>query len=144
MNINYVAKQLVVAAGDVIAATNDLILSGRDLKGSRLRGDSVIHYKFVPIVLDLLRATCRSCGEVFIPENKIARYKKTLEQVGSEEGLAGRRAKIKEIIKKLKTRKKCPHCNKKQEKISLEKPTTFYEGENKLSPIEIRARMERK
>ena len=103
----------------------------------------IIHYKFVPVILDLLRSTCRSCGGVFIPENKVARYKKILERVGKEEGLSGRRDKIREIIKKLKTRKKCPQCKKKQDKITLEKPTTFYDGENKLSPIEIRARLER-
>jgi DNA-directed RNA polymerase subunit A' len=103
----------------------------------------IIHYKFVRVVLDLLRSTCKVCGHILIPENKISRYKKSIMQSGIEEGLEGQRRKIKEVINKLKTRKKCPHCNKKQNKIVLEKPTTFYEDETKLSPIEIRARLER-
>lgn len=103
----------------------------------------VIHYKFVKIVLDLLRSTCKVCGHILIPNNKITRYKKVLARAGKEEGLAVRRNKIRLIIKKLKTRKKCPHCSKKQNKIIIEKPTTFYEEENKLSPIEVRARLER-
>ena len=103
----------------------------------------IIHLKFIRIIIDLLRSTCRSCGHVLIPENKIARYRNTILQSGKEEGLIGQREKIKGIINKLKTRKKCPHCNKKQNKITLEKPTTIYEDETKLSPIEIRARLER-
>lgn len=103
----------------------------------------IIHYTFVRVVLDLLRSTCKSCGHVLIPENKITRYKKVLVQTGREEGLLEQREKVKKIINKLKTRKKCPHCTKKQSKIILEKPTTFYEEEVRISPIEVRARLER-
>src|SRR3989344_5533598 len=95
----------------------------------------IIHYKFVRIVLDILRSSCKSCGHILIPENKIAQTAK--------EDSEGPRRKIKAIIQRLGTRKKCPHCSKKQSKIILEKPTTFYEDENKISPIEIRARLER-
>lgn len=103
----------------------------------------IIHFKFVKIVLDLLRSSCKHCGRVLIPEKNINRYKALLDKSSSEEGLSGRRAKIAEVIKKLKTRMKCPHCKKKQSKITLEKPTTFYDGETKVSPIEVRARLER-
>ncbi|MFC1800965.1 DNA-directed RNA polymerase subunit A' [Nanoarchaeota archaeon] len=103
----------------------------------------IAHFKFIRIVLDLLRSSCKHCGRILIPEKNISRYRKTLDAVGEESGLLGRRNKIKEIIKKLKTRTKCPHCNKKQNKIILEKPTTFYEEELKLSPIEVRARLEK-
>jgi DNA-directed RNA polymerase subunit A' len=103
----------------------------------------VVHYKFIRIALDLLRSTCKECGRILIPEKNIARYKKSMDQAEHEEGLEGRRAKIQEIIRKLKTRQKCPHCKHNQNKIVLEKPTTFYEDETKLSPIEVRARLER-
>ncbi|HLD33856.1 MAG TPA: DNA-directed RNA polymerase subunit A' [Candidatus Nanoarchaeia archaeon] len=103
----------------------------------------IIHYKFVRVVLDILRATCKGCGRILVPDNKIARYKKSVMQAGKEEGPESQRKKVKAIIARLKTRKKCPHCTKKQSKIILEKPTTFYEDENKISPIEIRARLER-
>ena len=102
----------------------------------------IIHYKFVRIVLDILRSSCKSCGHILIPENKIARYRKVIAQTAKEDS-EGPRRKIKAIIQRLGTRKKCPHCSKKQSKIILEKPTTFYEDENKISPIEIRARLER-
>ena len=103
----------------------------------------VIHYKFVKIILDLLRSTCKSCGHILIPEKNIARYKAVLDQAEREEGLEARRDRIQAIIKKLKSRKKCLACKTGQNKIILEKPTTFSEDETKLSPIEVRARLER-
>ena len=64
----------------------------------------IVHYKFIRIILDLLRSTCKHCGRVLIPDKNIKRYMKMLEKTSEEEGLAGRRVKIREIIKKLKTR----------------------------------------
>ena len=37
----------------------------------------IIHFKFVPIVLDLLRSSCKHCGRVLIPEKNITMAKKT-------------------------------------------------------------------
>jgi len=103
----------------------------------------VIHVKFVPIVLNLLKSTCREDGRVLIPQNKIKKYKETLDQLEKEMGIEERRAKIKDIITNLKTINKCPHCKARQKKISLDKPTTFFEDDKRLSPIEIRARLEK-
>jgi len=41
------------------------------------------------------------------------------------------------------TIKKCPHCGEEQKQIKFEKPYSFMENENILSPIEIRERFER-
>ncbi len=103
----------------------------------------VIHIKFVRQILDLLRSTCKVCGRVLIPEEKVKRYVAMLNKTGEEEGLETRRRKVKEIVAKYKVKDKCPHCNAKQEKIKIEKPYNFYEGETRLSPIEVRARLEK-
>lgn len=103
----------------------------------------IVHINFVDIVLDLLRCTCRSCGRVLIPQEKIKRSMDVLEQVGLEQGPTERRDKIKMIIAELRTINSCPYCNAKQLKIKLEKPTTFLEDDKRLSPIEIRSRLER-
>lgn len=103
----------------------------------------IIHVKFVPIVLGLLRAVCRDCGRILIPLDKITKYMDALEKIEEEEGLEGRRKKIKEIISGLKTINKCPHCKARQQKIKLEKPTTFLENDKRISPIEVRARLEK-
>ena len=63
--------------------------------------------------------------------------------MGEEEGFEARRKAIKKIIGKYKIKEKCPHCSTKQEKTKLEKPYNFYENEIRLSPIEVRARLEK-
>jgi DNA-directed RNA polymerase subunit A' len=103
----------------------------------------VIHIKFVRQVFDLLKSTCKYCARVLIPENNIKRYLGVFEKVGEEEGFEARRRQIKLVVNKYKLKEKCPHCDKKQEKIKLEKPYIFYESEIRLSPIEVRARLEK-
>jgi len=103
----------------------------------------VVHVKFARIIHTLLKCTCRECGHILIPQEKIGRYKAVLDQVELDEGLEARRAKIKEIIDKHKSVNKCPHCKAKQAKIQMEKPTSFVESEKRVSPIEVRARLEK-
>ena len=103
----------------------------------------IIHVKFVNIVMTLLKCACRECGRILIPDNKISKIKELLDQVEKENGVEERRQKVKEIITGLKTVNKCPHCKSKQKKIALEKPTTFLEEEKRISPVEIRARLEK-
>ena len=103
----------------------------------------IIHVKFVDVLLTLLRCSCRECGRVLIPDNKIQKIGKELDRIEEEEGLEQRRRAIKDIVINLKTTSKCPHCKAKQQKISIEKPTTFLESEKRISPIEIRTRLEK-
>lgn len=103
----------------------------------------VIHISFVGIVLNLLRCTCRDCGRILIPKNRIEACNAKLEKVEQESGLEGRRKELRALMAKLKTINKCPYCKARQQKISLEKPTTFLENEKRLGPIEIRTRLEK-
>ncbi len=103
----------------------------------------VMHISFIPKVLSLLRGTCRSCGRIMLPKPKIKKLMEEIEAAEKEHGIEARREKIKEIVRSVKTVNKCPHCNAKQYKIALEKPTTFLENEKRLSPIEIRTRLEK-
>jgi len=102
----------------------------------------VIHIKFIDVIYDLLRCTCRDCSRVLIPKDKITKVSKQLDDIEKEEGIEARRAMVKDIISGLKTVNKCPHCSAKQHKVMLEKPYTFVESEKRLSPIDIRARLE--
>ena len=103
----------------------------------------IIHVKFVAILLNLLKCTCRDCGRILISQNKIKKTKEILDEVEKEKGIEERRQKVKDIIASLKTINKCPNCKARQHKISLEKPTTFIENEKRISPIEIRTRLEK-
>ncbi|MFH0868177.1 MAG: DNA-directed RNA polymerase subunit A' [Candidatus Woesearchaeota archaeon] len=104
---------------------------------------SIIHVKFMALIITLLKSTCRDCGRILIPKNKISTYREVLDEVEKEQGIEGRRDKIKDIITTLKTINKCPYCKARQKKISLEKPTTLIEDDKRISPIEIRTRLEK-
>lgn len=103
----------------------------------------VIHIKFVRLILDLLRCTCRECGGLLVPKATIEAHKEELDRVGKMMGPTARANKIKQIVASLRTVNKCPHCQAKQKKIALEKPTTYLEDDRRISPIEIRTRLER-
>jgi len=103
----------------------------------------IVHVKYVPIVLNMLKCSCKECGRILVPDNKIGKMTQELNKIEKEEGLIGRRKKIAEMIASMKTTNKCPHCKARQQKITLEKPTTFLENEKRLSPIEIRTRLEK-
>ena len=81
---------------------------------------SVIHLKYVPMIELGLRCFCQSCGKLLLSDKDIGKYPASIR------------------IKKAKDVKKCPHCNVTQEKIKLDKPTTFYKGKTRIFPTEIR------
>ena len=103
----------------------------------------IIHVKFVNIILNVLRCTCRECGRILVPQNKTELIKEKLDEVEKEQGIEERRKEVKTILTSLKTINKCPHCKSRQYKITIEKPTTFLENEKRLSPIEVRSRLEK-
>jgi len=103
----------------------------------------VIHIKFSAIIFDILRSTCRSCGRILIPKQKISKHSEELDAAEAEGGFMARLQKVKEVIAGAKTTMQCAHCDAKQFKITLEKPTTFLENDKRISPIEIRTRLEK-
>ena len=106
----------------------------------------VIHVEFVKIIHQLLRATCRVCGRLLIPESELERYRERMERYRKRwKALSLKLAEV--ILKKALDVSECPHCHARQYKVKLEKPTTFYEereeGPVRLLPTEIRERLER-
>ncbi|MBI2575424.1 DNA-directed RNA polymerase subunit A' [Candidatus Woesearchaeota archaeon] len=101
----------------------------------------IIHINFVSVITTLLRCTCRECGRILIAQDKIDKFGDKLRRFGKEKGEEAMRKKVKEIIKG--SAAKCLHCKAKQYKITIEKPTTFLEDDKRISPIEVRTRLER-
>ncbi|MGC9778564.1 MAG: DNA-directed RNA polymerase subunit A' [Candidatus Heimdallarchaeota archaeon] len=113
----------------------------------------ISHVGFNKKIYKILRAICRECSRVLLPEEELyklkqelTKYEKRWEQKNS--------AYINEILKKAAKTETCPHCQALESKIRLEKPTTFYEeirvskkskvtDRKKLSPSDVRDRMER-
>ncbi|PIN72154.1 DNA-directed RNA polymerase subunit A', partial [Candidatus Woesearchaeota archaeon CG10_big_fil_rev_8_21_14_0_10_47_5] len=103
----------------------------------------IIHVNFVKTILDLLRCTCRECSRILLPQDALDRYNEEIQFSVRETGSEGSRKKIKELVKKARGQGKCPHCKSGQYKVNIEKPTTFLENEKRISPIEIRTRLEK-
>ncbi|UZE93964.1 MAG: DNA-directed RNA polymerase subunit A' [Candidatus Pacearchaeota archaeon] len=81
----------------------------------------VLHIKFLPLIYLCLKATCQECGRILLTEEYI---------------------KLKRVDK-ARTAKKCPYCGTKQEKVKLDKPSSFYIGKKRIFPTEIRERLVR-
>jgi len=76
----------------------------------------VVHVSFAKTVYLLLKAVCSKCSRVMSDATS---------------------------LKEVKRVSVCPHCGEKQPQITFVKPTSFYEGDRKLFPNEIRDRLER-
>ncbi|MBI2056707.1 DNA-directed RNA polymerase subunit A', partial [Candidatus Pacearchaeota archaeon] len=81
---------------------------------------SIVHLKYAPIIELILKSCCQDCGKLMLDEKEMEKYP------------ASKRAK------KAKEKKKCPHCSALQEKVKLDKPTSFYKGKKRIFPAEIR------
>ncbi|NLU04292.1 MAG: DNA-directed RNA polymerase subunit A', partial [Methanothermobacter sp.] len=100
----------------------------------------VIHVGFADTIHKILRSTCRKCGRVLLTETEIEEYRqRILDAMEKEESLT---PIIKEIYTEAR-RDKCPHCEEEQEEIKLDKPVSIVEGDYKLTPSEVRERLER-
>jgi DNA-directed RNA polymerase subunit A' len=101
----------------------------------------VIHVGYTRLIRKLLRVTCRSCSRLLLSPNEVDKI------LGPDE------ERFDEVISErdIKKERVCPHCDEQQLKINFEKPTTFSEVmveegrrvEHKLTPADIRARLER-
>jgi len=80
----------------------------------------LMHIKYIPLIEMFLRSFCHKCGKLM------------LDDIKQEKLSPAERAK------KARDKKKCPHCNEAQEKIKLEKPTSFFVGKRRIFPNEIR------
>ncbi len=99
----------------------------------------VVHIGYVKMVLTLLKTTCKKCGRILLEPSQIERYRALMLKEEREE----EEEKTIDILEKTKKATKCPHCGQKQDPIKLLKPTTFYEGDQRLLPTQIRERLER-
>ncbi|MDA3837175.1 MAG: DNA-directed RNA polymerase subunit A' [Nanoarchaeota archaeon] len=84
---------------------------------------SVIHLKYVPLIELGLRSFCQSCGKLMLDDKDMEKY------------LPSERAK------KAKDQKRCPHCQEEQEKVKLDKPSSFYQGKTRIFPTQVRERL---
>jgi DNA-directed RNA polymerase subunit A' len=106
----------------------------------------IIHIEFTKIIHNLLNATCRNCGRLLLPPERIKRIRARLNRLINMFGSVSK-GFYKGVLNEAKV-KTCPHCGANQYKISFEKPTKFSEqipggGVQPLTPSMVRERLER-
>jgi len=104
----------------------------------------VIHVGYVKEIKKFLRSTCRECGRILLPDEERDEYQEQMDQMErmGADSLDVRKL-AKDVSKKARRNKVCPHCKAEQQKIMLDKPTTFREDNAKLTPKEVRSRLEK-
>ena len=103
----------------------------------------VIHIHFVNHIYDLLRGTCKSCGRVLLPPEKIEIWREKIAKVKAENNIDMLKRIIKICFSQIRRYKKCPFCKEPAPEIKLEKPYSFFENGRRLWPTEIRERLEK-
>jgi DNA-directed RNA polymerase subunit A' len=102
----------------------------------------VIHVGYVKEIKKLLQSTCKACGRLLLTKQQAQEFLAELEQ-GEEVGDVLEGIIPRETAREASKRQRCPHCGITQSRITLDKPTTFREDGHKLTPKEVRERMER-
>ena len=106
----------------------------------------VINVGFARHIYDILRATCRQCGRIKLPEKELKRYLRLLEKLQDKWPLLAK-ALVNEVKQRAAKTPECPHCGTHNYKIVFEKPYRYYEerptGRVFLNPQEVRARLEK-
>jgi len=115
----------------------------------------VIHVGFGDVIHKILRSTCNDCGRILLNDDQIAYFEEKIrEAMDNKESINNI---LKEVYKAAKRELKtmpeddeevdpkycCPHCGAPQESIILDKPVTIRQGDYKLTPSEVRERLER-
>ncbi|HLC55389.1 MAG TPA: DNA-directed RNA polymerase subunit A' [Candidatus Nanoarchaeia archaeon] len=103
----------------------------------------VIHIKYIKVILDCLRSACRECGKVLLQDKDQEKWRGRINKAYAEGREDAKRDIISLLITSVKNIRKCPHCKAKQYSIKIEKPSTLMENDRRLTPIEIRTRLER-
>ena len=93
----------------------------------------VIHVGYAKEIKRLLQSTCRACGRI-LPDAPSLRAETISD---SDDATPVVR------VREPKEERSCPHCHEIQQRIVLDKPTTFRENGHKITPKEVRARLER-
>ena len=103
----------------------------------------IVHINYANHIYNVLRSTCNECNRILLDEKKLGLLKERMEKAKRFGNSDKRRVITKELMAKSRLIKKCPHCKAKQDAVKIEKPTTYMQGDRRLNPIEVRARLEK-
>ncbi len=86
----------------------------------------VVHVSYAKILLKILRAICPKCSRLMLTEDQINRFKDKQDKYMRIFKKTDK--KLQNLIfKNARKAKTCPYCGADKKKITIEKPTTYYE-----------------
>ena len=100
----------------------------------------VIHVGFGDIIHKILRSTCQECGRVLLTDSEIEEYTEKIKEAQNHG--VNLNNLLKEIYN-VARRDVCPHCEAEQEEVTIDKPISIVQGDYKLTPSEVREKLER-
>lgn len=100
----------------------------------------VIHVGFGDIIHKILRSTCNECGRILLNDSEIEEFRQKI--IESQEHGVNLSKVLKDVYNEAK-RDICPHCETEQKEIKIDKPISIIEGDYKLTPSEVREKLER-
>ncbi|ADB58039.1 DNA-directed RNA polymerase subunit A' [Archaeoglobus profundus] len=101
----------------------------------------VIHVGYAKLIAKLLNATCRECGRLRLPDKVRDKF---LDEIERRKELGQDYDEIiKDVYRRAKAVKKCPHCGAEAVEVKFEKPTFYYIDEHKLTPLDVREWLEK-
>jgi DNA-directed RNA polymerase subunit A' len=104
----------------------------------------VVHVGFIKEIKTFLDAACGTCGRVKLVPERLEEFRarvKEIESTTSDPDALS--VASKKYVEEASSTPICPHCGAQQKKVFLDKPTTFREEQIKITPKEIRERLEK-
>jgi DNA-directed RNA polymerase subunit A' len=107
----------------------------------------IVNYLFAKEIHLLLTITCRSCGRILLPDEKIMDYRQEMTRYQKDFGAIPNKI-YSQIIREAKRMASCPHCGSAQYVVKPVKPAGFFEVTpekitTKLTPAMVRERLDR-
>ncbi len=103
----------------------------------------VVHVGYTKLIKKILLSICKgeNCGRVKLTEKEKKEFLNRMEEFRENDRPIT--PIVEEMFKTSAKVMECPHCGEEQIEIKFEKPTSYYEGDHKLMPAEIRKRFEK-
>ncbi len=101
----------------------------------------VLHVGYNREIRKMLRGTCRECGRLLLSETKKEEYLEEIQELKDMKEPV--EDLTREVFKEARKTSQCMYCGEEQKDINFEKPTTFKEEDEKLTPRDIKEWLQR-
>ncbi len=104
----------------------------------------VVHVGFIKEIKTFLDAACGACGHVKLVPERLNEFNAKIKEIeATSNDPDALTVASKKYIEEASSAPICPYCGAHQKKVFLDKPTTFREEQIKITPKEIRERLEK-